>query len=1811
MTGTPLDLSKLQPAGTPLDLSQFKPVGTPLDLGQFKSIGSADFLNPSEDETKEQEAERFAQYKRTVDSGAEPDEALLKSAFPKLAAKERFALWNAEDLKGMGKAITEFPKKAGEAAYDIGFAAAENVDDIQKEFKENKERSGVIPAALKTGAATALGGGVAVGDVAGMGVNALGNALEFGLDGTGEMKAEIRRAGFGKTWEEKTRGIGEMLDSPAAMQAGRNVLGAMAPAGVLSKFQIPGKALNRVGEAMTSGALRAGLRGAGKVAGAMDNPVVKTAIAAKVAGPIGAAAMAASEAGVKVPVFSTLKTAFIDEGLKNSKILGRIAKLAGKEENLSQAAQRIIGQEMAQARAKLETLTGVPTAAKEARKIQQDIARYERLMAVAQKTERANAIGARIGETAGKALAQAGGAGLVGGTMGAASSGKGEEGFAPGFVMGAVGSIPLLPKMIRTADVGISGDRLAERGSKIKYGDDSDAMHEFGSKGLDQEGQRAINIARAFASGVEFGGKPVKILAVSPADYRKALGGQQGSEISRGAWLSQDGTIYINAGSKGNAQQGGVAGAVGHEAGHVFEAAQDAMKLLGFAKAHEAIRNRLLPGGQPTQEFLDAKRSYEDAIGKQITQEEAISEILAETQRGILNDEPLESFALPKPVLETIQDAIGGVWEKAGLSGLRQEGDFQTPVFDESKRAIRQGLREVADLRDTSGQDAPQIDRYAVPEAQQAAPAPEATQPQASAPVANPAREQTILDMMRAFRWTRQQAEEALTKAEKTAAERGMEAPQSRQVGPVVVTPSGVPQGSATPAPLPAPTVPMKPRGGRSKKQDVDWAAVISPTGLRIHEGRHLDKNTGGIEYRAHGYLTGQKIDRTGAQGALYSSILEGARPGSDEVVQAIERAIPNGEQITLDYDSAPFDEGGSTATAFQRRKSQEQADKGEIQRVRAAKTFIPQSLEVTLGEDGAPKMLLMGYSPDKMRANAKLIGEGLQNLSKLDQNMTRVLDYLNDPAQWMRDQATRAENMRQGYRGDGSGPFVRAKRIQNRVSDIPESPKANPDYMPVKLEGWKTDVLNLLEGGPSATYTPESVLNQKPQQNQLMSILKGMGERFYVEENGTKVKGLAQILNPAQERLRLDRVHPESVLTGTSDIPASRYDQRAAAFLPEAKSNQEEERARPVDGFYSELENQILKIKQEKFSPEQLRGMLNGKVKAEEMKWVGEPALKALAGKKSVTKQEVLDSVRANAVKFEDKTLGSLDALFGRAQNQAQQEGYTPQEFSKAWGRLSNATDKEIVYSELGRLGEIIRPAHNAKGSSGKFEGYQLPGGENYREVVVNLPGKNNQPTIQRDRKRLELLDHSGAVVARLNPSMTDAQALQYYAENFKSVDDTGKTYRSSHYPEGDYLMHMRLNDRQDSSGRKGTFIEEIQSDRHQQARDKGYMGEGKPRYRVVSDDVMPEMWLVKDENGNTVNFGTTQQEAQKWADAYDKENFGKIPDAPYRKDWSVQMFKRALRDAVESGHEWIGWTDGKTQADRYKLSRQIEEVRATPIGENFRIFAKVKNGTHNLDELVKRENLSDVVGKELAKKIIEDNGGEYKGLDLDIGGDGMKGFYDKILPKEVQDYVKKMGGSVSQGEIDIRTPESEAWYQEPKDEHFSKIWKVEITPEMRKSVSEKGQPLFLPEKKEPALKKFGKRALEGKKAGALSKISKGKLGDENEPMTTIEEIEELLQQSNKGGEKTDRNRHAKTLQAVESQLPSDFWENTKKVLDGFKTTKLFSPERKKLEYLVAFGLPSIFQKKAQEMGYKKINFAQYVNWKMEEEGYKFDPGY
>jgi hypothetical protein len=620
---------------------------------------------------------------------------------------------------------------------------------------------------------------------------------------------------------------------------------------------------------------------------------------------------------------------------------------------------------------------------------------------------------------------------------------------------------------------------------------------------------------------------------------------------------------------------------------------------------------------------------------------------------------------------------------------------------------------------------------------------------------------------------------------------------------------------------------------------------------------------------------------------------------------------------------------------------------------------------------------------------------------------------------------------------------------------------------------------------------------------------------------------------NPREHSYFYDKTNDEPVLSGDEAISVGNTvfvknpvygDKANFAFMPERPI--EERFPTPERGFYSGLQQTIDQKVQGKFaSPDQLKAIISNpqNVKAEELKWSGvlnEIDRLSAENQGKVPKDKVMDYLRnEGAVKFEEATLGENT----EANKIAQKFGI---EIQKEYEETT-FVDKDGDEMDFEDLPKALQNALS-KNIPPKYAEYQLPGGENYREVVMTMPQYSELENLT--------FSYSGlaggmrmATSSRGGSGMGNTDALakadweRQYGDKIKgSQRRIINSYISSHFPEvQNYVAHMRLNERTDAEGNQGLFVEEFQSDRHQAGREKGYSGEREipEGYELIDEnqsareagynvpsDATPR-WSFKGPGISSRTYFSKQEaiDAAWKNDSYSGDS--RIPDAPFRKDWGVQLFKRALRDAVESGKSWIGWTTGIEQVNRYEndMRSKVDEITWQTINGNKSIRAIKGNNVFFGGAIDKDGNIrgsgteadgkqvSDVFGKAIASKVSEDYKGSLAGDDLTVGGEGMKGFYDQILPKEIGKYVSKMGGKVEKSEIDQSeaqykvnrdsqplpyrlefsdSPEvlarfataNEAWAEAEKRSQ-TPIWKVNITPEMAGKVKG-GQLQFMPQR-------------------------------------------------------------------------------------------------------------------------------------------------
>jgi len=380
--------------------------------------------------------------------------------------------------------------------------------------------------------------------------------------------------------------------------------------------------------------------------------------------------------------------------------------------------------------------------------------------------------------------------------------------------------------------------------------------------------------------------------------------------------------------------------------------------------------------------------------------------------------------------------------------------------------------------------------------------------------------------------------------------------------------------------------------------------------------------------------------------------------------------------------------------------------------------------------------------------------------------------------------------------------------------------------------------------------------------------------------------------------------------------------------------------------GLYSQGAATAAALPQAKGPPQQMLGMLqNQGVKPAELENAGLPG--ALGDQHAVTREQLAAHLQGAMPDIQEEVRGynpsapvqevPEDAVSSWVENRARERG--GQHFDMMGGEEQQHHRRAAGREFDENFQEDPEFSHQFTGGPKptKYEEYTLPGGENYRELLLHT-----KP------------DRFGEQLA----------------------------HRSGHWDTPNVLAHLRLSDRTDPEGKKVLHIEELQSDWGQEGRKKGFAEPGKPG----------------------------------------------VPKGPYvgsTQGWTELGLKRALVEAARGGYDKMVWTPGQEQADRYDLSKKISHIVHLNNGDGTYYASAVTHGVDgepvHLGNYLTPEQLENHVGKDVAHKIVagqgEDLGRGLKKLgahDLSVGGEGMKSYYDKVLPNTLSKITKKLDPTV-----------------------------------------------------------------------------------------------------------------------------------------------------------------------------------------------------
>jgi hypothetical protein len=436
-------------------------------------------------------------------------------------------------------------------------------------------------------------------------------------------------------------------------------------------------------------------------------------------------------------------------------------------------------------------------------------------------------------------------------------------------------------------------------------------------------------------------------------------------------------------------------------------------------------------------------------------------------------------------------------------------------------------------------------------------------------------------------------------------------------------------------------------------------------------------------------------------------------------------------------------------------------------------------------------------------------------------------------------------------------------------------------------------------------------------------------------------------------------------------------------------------------------------------------------RVHEDELKFTGLGDLLRSKGRGKVTKTELREHLDANEIRVQELTRDDVT----RGGERTKFSTYT----------LPGAENyREVLLTKLGRL--------------------------SYVDSFIHLYIKSKSEAERRAASRREM---NGGLKVSVRAGTVPGEWSVVEKTPIRSQEFTG-----GHWDEPNVLAHLRLSDRTTGGkrtllveevqsdwaqkGRSEGFAEPVRPTAELRAREQGQYW----AVETLAGQLVTNVHRFRADRPEGQRTGGRLSEAEAIAEARrriteaPKTIHEGIPSAPFVEQtgkWTRLALKRVLKMAADEGYDRVGIVRGAEQAERYDLSQRVSRIKWNEKAGLLR--ADDLSGEEVITkEGVTRANLSDYIGKEAAERLmarkpatkthdviqtehkafdVVDDGGnfinrfstrsmaekyirglgdrrELSGVDLHIGGEGMKAFYDVIVPEQLNKLAKEYGVKV-----------------------------------------------------------------------------------------------------------------------------------------------------------------------------------------------------
>ncbi len=297
---------------------------------------------------------------------------------------------------------------------------------------------------------------------------------------------------------------------------------------------------------------------------------------------------------------------------------------------------------------------------------------------------------------------------------------------------------------------------------------------------------------------------------------------------------------------------------------------------------------------------------------------------------------------------------------------------------------------------------------------------------------------------------------------------------------------------------------------------------------------------------------------------------------------------------------------------------------------------------------------------------------------------------------------------------------------------------------------------------------------------------------------------------------------------------------------------------------------------------------------------------------------------------------------------------------------------EAQIALEEIKRDEGLL----NYDSETTRFHDYTQPGGENYRELLLTYP-------------------------------------------------DSKQTYKGGHFEDfDDVLAHMRVSDRTVSAdGEKVLYAEEIQSDWAQQGRSRGFKP-SKEELKSLSEktDNLRQEYINKMNEYDFVDLQGNRTPFSDWFDLAKKES-----NVSFRENDNITDINFLGRTFNNEGR--LGFVRYKNSDINPFENNKSYDNKFIILGEEInQLQAKMTRSLDKAPFVTDTDKWTQLTLKKLLAKAVEEGNYDYVAIspgDVQFArwrDEGVKNYYDKIVPKNAQKVVKKLDkGALVTVDLDI----------------------------------------------------------------------------------------------------------------------------------------------------------------------------------------------